>query len=336
MKKFKNILILILVVLFAACNDKFLNVDPLDKYSDAAVWKDPALVRAFVNNIYLGQHHGFQTEMLSSLCDESMDVWGWETQPYLTSNINSGYIGVLAPGFWCGAYDNLTWNNLYKNIRACNLFFTNIKSSGLTGSDIDQMNGEVHFLRGYFYYWLMSFYGGVPLIDKAFTASDDLLVSRNTFEETVNFIVADLDAAASQLPLSGDKALATKGAALTLKSRVLLYAASDLFNSNVSWSPGYAHPELLSYTSGDRTARWQAAKDAAKAVIDLNIYSLYGGTAPGSVAIATQNCINIFLNNGTNEDILLNYYDNVNNTNWNSPSVGLFNGPNGFNCWGGN
>ncbi|HYI78661.1 MAG TPA: RagB/SusD family nutrient uptake outer membrane protein, partial [Chryseolinea sp.] len=53
--------------------------------------------------------------------------------------------------------------------------------------------------------------------------------------------------------------------------RMLLYAASELYN-NPSWAAGYAHPELISVT-GDRTAKWQAAKDAAKAVIDMGIYS---------------------------------------------------------------
>ena len=331
-----KILILMFVVLFTACNDDFLEVAPLDRYSDAAVWTDPALISAFVNNIYIGQHYAFQTEMLSSLCDESMDVWWWETQPILKSEISDSYLGVLAPDFWVTAYRNLSWNNLYKNIRACDIFFENIDNSGLEGVEVEKLKGEVHFLRGYFYYWLMSFYGGVPLIDKAYSPTDDLLVPRNTFEETVNFIVADLDEAAGLLPVSGDKARATKGAALSLKSRVLLYAASDLFNSGASWSSGYANPELVSYISGDRAARWQAAKDAAKAVIDMGVYSLYGGTNPTSPEQATENYENIFLNNGNDEDILLCFNDNVNNTDWQSPSPGLFNGPNGFHNWGGN
>ena len=82
---------------------------------------------------------------------------------------------------------------------------------------------------------------------RIFTPSDDLLVARNTFEETVDFIVKDLDEAASILPLNGDKARATKGAAMALKARVLLYAASDLFVSQSLWASGYEHPELIGY-----------------------------------------------------------------------------------------
>ncbi|MCH4553085.1 RagB/SusD family nutrient uptake outer membrane protein [Aestuariibaculum lutulentum] len=336
MNRIKNIYILLLILLITGCNDDFLEVAPLDRFSDSAVWSDPALITAYVDNIYMGQHHAFQTEMMSSLSDESMDVWDWEAKPILNSEISDSYLGVLSPWHWTGDYYNLTWNSLYKNIRACNLFFENIEKSGLEGDDIDKLKGEVHFLRGYFYGWLMSFYGGVPIIDKAYTPTDEFLVPRNTLEETVNFIVADCDAAAAMLPASGDKARATKGAALTLKSKILLYAASDLFAS-ASWTNGYGNPELISYTSGSQMDRWKAAKDAAKAVINLGVYSLYGGTSFDSQEAATQNYINIFLNNGNEEDIFLSFFDHANNANnWDNPNVGLFNGPNGWENWGGN
>ncbi len=336
MNRIKNIYILLLILLITGCNDDFLEVAPLDRFSDSAVWSDPALITAYVDNIYMGQHHAFQTEMMSSLSDESMDVWDWEAKPILNSEISDSYLGVLSPWHWTGDYYNLTWNSLYKNIRACNLFFENIEKSGLEGDDIDKLKGEVHFLRGYFYGWLMSFYGGVPIIDEAYTPTDEFLVPRNTLEETVNFIVADCDAAATMLPASGDKARATKGAALTLKSKILLYAASDLFAS-ASWTNGYGNPELISYTSGSQMDRWKAAKDAAKAVINLGVYSLYGGTSFDSQEAATQNYINIFLNNGNEEDIFLSFFDHANNANnWDNPNVGLFNGPNGWENWGGN
>ncbi len=330
MKKL-NILLLIFIVLFTACNDDFLDVKPLDSYSDANVWQDKDLITAFVNNIYMGQYYGFQLEIMSSLSDVSMTKRA-EVQSIVLSEINESYLSVLAPNHWLISYHNISWDNLFKNIRACNIFFENIDNSGLEGDDIDRLKGEVHFLRGYFYYYLMSFWGGVPLVDKPFSLTDDLSVARNTFEETVNFIVAECDTAAGLLPETGDKALATVGAALTLKSRVLLYAASDLYNSSPFTS--YSNPELVGYTSGNQTARWQVAKDAAKAVIDLGIYSLYGGTDPGSPEQATENYANIFLNNGNEEDIFLCFNDNIHNADWQAPDPGLFYGPNGYHNWG--
>lgn len=337
MKQFK-IFAMLMMLMFTACNDDFLNVDPLDRYSDAAVWTDKALVTSFVNNIYQGQYYGFHTVMFSSLCDEAMEVWSWESQPVVKSEINPSYLGILGPGFWIYAFNNVTWNRLYKNIRACNIFFENVEKYELQGNDIDQLRGEVHYLRGYFYYWLMSFWGGVPLIDKSYSPSDELLVTRNTLKETVDYIVKELDAAAGLLPLSGDKARATKGAALALKSRVLLYAASDLYNSQASWASGYKNPELVSYVDGDRQACWEAARKAAKDVMDLNIYRLYGENGFSTAEEATDNYVNLFLNNGNDEDIMLTYYDivNSNNGDFQCPSLGLFNSPNGFHGWGGN
>jgi len=333
----KKIILSILIVssTLTACNDDFLDVAPLDKYSDATVWNDPNLIRAFVDNIYLGQHHGFHVEMMSSLADESMDVWWWETQPILKGEINSTYLGVLSPWHWTGVYGDISWNSLYKQVRACNLFLERSENSTLDENQLNQLIGEVRFLRAYYYSWLMNFHGGVPLIDKVLTQDDELATPRNTLEETVAFIVADCDAAASLLQIGGDKARATRGSVLALKSRVLLYAASDLFNSEASWATGFTNPELVSYIGGDRTARWQAAKDAAKAVIDLGAYNLYGGTSPGSPAQATQNYIDLFLNYGSEEDIFLSFYDIINRGDWNLANVGLFNGPNGFENWGG-
>ena len=117
MKQFK-IFAMLMMLMFTACNDDFLNVDPLDRYSDAAVWTDKALVTSFVNNIYQGQYYGFHTVMFSSLCDEAMEVWSWESQPVVKSEINPSYLGILGPGFWIYAFNNVTWNRLYKNIRA--------------------------------------------------------------------------------------------------------------------------------------------------------------------------------------------------------------------------
>lgn len=335
MNKRINIFLLTLIFLFPACNDDFLNVTPQDRYSDAAVWNDQALATAFVNDIYMGLHYGFQVEMLDSFSDISMTKRA-ETLPIVTSDLTESYLSILDPNHWLSSFENLNWNALYENVRACNVFFENIENSELQGEEIERLKGEVHFLRAYNYYYLMSLFGGVPIIDKPYSPNDDLSIERGTFEETVNFIVADLDAAAELLPVTGDKARATKGAALTLKSRVLLYAASDLFNSEASWSSGYEHPELVSYIGGNRQARWQAAKDAAKEVIDLGVYSLYGGTNPASAEEATQNYINIFLNNGNEEDIFLSFYDNVNRTDWQTPDPGLHYGPNGYHNWGNN
>jgi hypothetical protein len=319
----------------SACKKDFLDKSPLDKYSDVAVWQDPALAQAFVNNIYLGIPYPFQTLMLSSYVDESMAVWDWESSSVTKSLITPSYLATFDPGFWTSYQRELTWDRTYKNIRACNLFFQKIESVPFDEkSKQDEMKGEVHFLRAYFYQQLVSLYGGVPLITEAYSLTDEFSVARDTYENCIKFISDECDKAASMLPVSGDKARATKGAALALKARVLLYAASDLYNSNASWAGG-AQKELVGYVGGDRQARWQAAKDAAKAVIDLNEYSLFRAN-PSSPEDASKNYGDIFLNNGNDEDILLQFSDNLRGGAWDSGNPGLFNGPNGWENWGGN
>ena len=326
------------LLMMTSCSDSFLSVDPVDRYSDAAVWQDEALINSFVSNIYLGQQWGFHTVMFSSICDESMEVWSWESQPVVNSSISPSYQGILAPGFWIFAFSNTTWNSLYKNIRSCNMYLEQMEKSELASSAaMLKLTGEVHYLRGYFYFWLLRQWGGVPIIKNSFTPDDELKVARNTFEETVDFIVDELDKAAGSLPLDGDKTRATKGAAMALKARVLMYAASDLFNKTSQWAAGYANPELIGYVGGSQTERWEKARNAAKAVIDLGIYSLVGADGFSTQQEATDNYINMFLTNSTSEDIMLVYYDYINyGSDWQCPAVGKFNSPNGFHGWGGN
>jgi hypothetical protein len=130
------------------------------------------------------------------------------------------------------------------------------------------------------------------------TLDDDYKsIERNTLAECIKFISDECDSAALQLPVTyptADLGHATRGAALALKSRVLLYAASDLYNTS-SWAGGYSSPELISIGSGDRTARWQAAADAAKAVIDL----------AGTGYALTNNYVNLFKTFNNNELIFV-------------------------------
>ncbi len=336
MKRIYYILIVAFVLGGAgACKKDFLNEPPLDRYSDAAVWQDPALVQTYVNGIYTDIPFPFITMMLSNLVDETQFNADWEASNVTKSQLTPSYLGVFDPGFWVSHERYMTWDVSYKSIRACNLFMEKINDVPFDDpSQKSELTGEVQFLRAWFYHQLVSLYGGVPLITKAYSLTDDFTVPRNTYEECINYIVGQCDSAAAVLPLTGDKARATKGAALALKARVLLYAASDLYNSNASWTGGYAHPELVGYTGGDRQARWQAAKDAAKAVIDLGVYTLYGGENPGTPDQAKINYANLFLNNGNDEDIFLQFNDNLHNTNWDAPDPGLFVGPNGWHNWG--
>lgn len=314
----------------SSCSQDFLETLPQTEFSETAVWGDPALVETFVNQIYFRLDEPLTDgRMKANIVDEA----------HYRGNAPSLNFknGIITP-------DNIPawnvsrfrqWEDLYKTIRFCNIFFSKVdevpfKEDLIDGkTQRDRMTGEVHFLRAYLYHFLTSTYGGVPIITKAYALDDEFEAPRNTYAECVEFMVNECDQAAALLPdvqSRNNFGRATRGAALALKARILLYAASDLYNTDVF--PSYAHPELIRYTDGDRTARRQAAKDAAKAVIDLNQYSLFRAE-PGPSDSVAQNYVDLFLSKSNEEDIFIKFF-----TVTMGQRMGLYTSPNGYHGWG--
>lgn len=277
--------------LIASGCSKILDKTPVDKFSDALLWSDINLADRYLQDTYNNSVTGaFGYLSYASLTDESHDTHGFGTDNYLQGNISSS--NPTPFGIW--AFDYTTWGTMYKNIQKLNIFLVNIdkvpaaypaaQQAGITATT-ERMKGEALFLRAFCYQQLARNYGGVVIITTPFEIGQDYLsIARSTFKETVDFIVSDCDAAAAAL---GDKAdmemgRATKGAALALKSRILLFAASDLT------ADGSAANDIVGYTSPDRTALWTAAKNAAKAVMDLGTYQLEDFGAPNKAAVADR------------------------------------------------
>jgi starch-binding outer membrane protein, SusD/RagB family len=305
MKRIIPFIFLSLVLVMSSCKD-FLDTAPGDQYDDAAVWSSPDLIESYVYHIYQGIPYPYQWYMSASLVDEAVPIQndGVATR-VLTSTMTPEEQAAFASN-WATCMENWWWKSAYTNIRSCNMFFSKIEAAQFTDEATkQQLIGEVHFLRGYFYYLLMAQYGGVPLVSSVINIGDNYNIPRNTFAETVDFIVADLDEAVADGKLANqtDKTRATVGAALALKSRVLLYAASDLYNCNGSWTTNYAHPELIGYVDGNQSDRYTAAKVAAEEVMSLG-YSLYNENADPA-----NNFQQLFLQMSSNEQIFITQYD---------------------------
>jgi hypothetical protein len=209
------------LVCAVSCKKDFMNLQPLDQFSDEAVWKDPALVQTFVNNIYLGLPHGFSNIMMSSMVDETMYNADFGSSNVTKSLVTPSDISIFDPGFWSGNRQRLmNWSMVYRFVRPANVFFEKIESVPFdNAADKNRMKGEVYFLRGHLYHNLVSMYGGVPILKKSYGLKDDFNVARDSYENSIKAIVADLDSAAALLPLSHsgiNKGRATKGAALAL------------------------------------------------------------------------------------------------------------------------
>jgi starch-binding outer membrane protein, SusD/RagB family len=332
-----SVLVMLLVV--AGCKDDFVSTKPLVEVPSADVWKDAGLSEAFVTDIYGGLGNGgFDEQMLASLTDEAIF-----THPGRGINTVTEARSNPADRGWIN--NTLDWPNMYARIRACNLALKNLESPLFDNVGLaDRLKGEAHFMRAYFYHQLVRYFGSAPLIDRAYELGEsDYTAARNTFEECVNFIVKDCDEAARLLAgKTVASGRASQAAALALKSRILIYAASDLrdiptASAKSSIIGAFEKKELIGYVSGDRTSRWQLAKDAAKAVLDLPGLGYETNlAAPVSPAQGTTNYMNMALARGGGERELIFGRYFINAKNENGGRVGLFNGPNGYHNWAGN
>ncbi|WP_116125148.1 RagB/SusD family nutrient uptake outer membrane protein [Lewinella sp. IMCC34183] len=331
------------VLLFSACNDDFLNTEPLNSISSQATWGDGPLSEAFVFNVYafLGRG-GFDEQMLASLTDEALF-----THPGRRIDIFNE--GNEAPDNI--AWTNYTYNygNMYSAIRQANIALQELPTSTFQDDNLrDRLMGEAHFLRAYYYHQLARFYGGVPIIREPYGLNEDYSIARSSWEETVNFILEDLDQAMTLLEGKATaRGRASTLSAMALKARVLLYAASDQYNAEklraaAPAMANYSDIGLVAYTSGDQQARWRAARDAALAVMDAtNGYKL-DLTAPVSPEEGTLNTVSIAMGGGSaapGVDALgaseLIFERSVAST-YNETLFGMFNGPNGYHNWAGN
>jgi starch-binding outer membrane protein, SusD/RagB family len=266
MKKILGLFILLSMIV-SSCKKNILDIAPQDRVSEDAVWSDESLIKAYQNSLYNAIPHGFYIHMYSKFTDEAYNAAPccgadlFKQNTFTPDNID----GAGGGDFWGGYM--YYWNYAYQNIRKINVFLENMAApDALQFSDKAKLVAESKFLRAFIYFNLIERYGGVPIVSESYDLKDfgTLTFKRNTFDECVAFIQKDITEALPNLPTKytstdGNYGRATKDAAYALVSRVLLYAASPLFNPTHD------------------NAKWQKAADAA-AVFTENAdrgYSLY-------------------------------------------------------------
>jgi hypothetical protein len=351
MKKIKT-KVGLLAALFAlsfSCDTEFLNTRPLDKISSDATWADGPLAEAFIFNVYsfLG-YGGFEEQSLAGYTDEAMFT-------HSGRNINTFTEGTESPANVAWQSATYEWGNMYLAIRQANTAIQQLPIATFDNEGLkNQLMGEAHFLRAYYYHQLLRFYGGVPIIDKPYGLDDDYTIARGSFEDVTKFIVADLDKAATLLDGIGKiPGRASKIGAMALKARVLLYAASDLHDAakakaKSSILSGYADIATVAYTSGDQMARYTAAKNAAKAVLDATSGYKTNLSAPVSKAEGRYNYKSIAMGGrsaigdaAAEAELIFERTHTPLYTvedNWPLGGIhyGINNGPNGYHNWAGN
>jgi len=258
--KTKSILAIIVLASMSlvSCED-ILDQTPLDSFTSDKTWGDLALSEAYLNT----QYQNIRGENMNGTRFAHFTDEVFQKHTYGSENYTQG---LLSPdnshiGWDDGLWD--PWTYYYRAINSVNHFLENIDNvPAAHESDKywrDAQKGQGLFIRAWYYHMLYSLYGRIPLIDHTYPLDHEKFDEvREDLDKVADFIVKDLDAAAALLPEEYDDSdfgRATKGAALALKSRVLLYKASPLFGT-------------------PSREKWQAAADAAKAVIDLGKYYL--------------------------------------------------------------
>lgn len=275
MKKILLILSAILTLALAQCKKATFLDNKTTGLTEQTVFADSANTMGFLTRIYEDAPFAFNKNRWDS---GGLEQGTDDSEFTLTSPARRSII--IANATWTA--DNFGfpefWTTPWTNIRRVNLLLSKMASVPLSQARKQLVTGEARFLRAWYYENLIINFGGVPLIgDKVYTVDDDITVPRNTFADCVAYIVSELDAASKLLPTgrnTADFGRITSGACLALKARILLYAASPLFNNTPYVTATAAQTPLIGYGSYD-VKRWQDAADAALAVINSGTYSLY-------------------------------------------------------------
>lgn len=169
------------------------------------------------------------------------------------------------------------WPNMYKALRDCNIFLDNVRNvPDLEPARMVRWEAEVKFLKAYYHWRLLQMYGPVPVMDKTLPISAELgeiQVPRQPVDSVVNLIVRLIDEAAPGLPIEilnrkEELGRVTRPAALAIKARVLVTAASPLFNGNTDYA-GLRNKndqtDLFNQTAD--AGKWERAAMACKEAI---------------------------------------------------------------------
>ncbi|ACU06067.1 MULTISPECIES: RagB/SusD family nutrient uptake outer membrane protein [Pedobacter] len=252
-------------------NDVFASRDKTEQflwtvYRTASIYEFPYYWTSGENNYY---HYGATYTIVAAATDEA-DAFANLTGAEAMNKGNWGPNDIKFYEF----RSEYPW----KGIRNANIFIENVDKAPFSDQEKRAMKAEAIFLRALMHFDLMQRLGGIPIVDKVLKVSSaedvpGVRIPRSTYEETVNFIVKSCNDIANDLPVSYSsnyRGRIIRAAAYALKARVLLYAASPLFNSNETYVP-VSDPKLramIGYADGYKAERWQLAANASKMVLD--------------------------------------------------------------------
>ncbi|WP_218598489.1 RagB/SusD family nutrient uptake outer membrane protein [Polaribacter sp. NJDZ03] len=294
MKKIKLIYLFAAIGFFSmmSCED-VLDTDSLDSYPSDLIFSDPVQLERVVYSAYNSTESWGLNKSIWWARRYNIEAGSFEAK-FNFKNLNR--LGLSGNG-WnslnVGDFRN-KWRDYFLFVNEINQFLNNVDDSEAMAVNPEKVNGlkaEMKFLRANIYSKMIKMFGGIPIFETAFGLGSEFNIPRNSYEECVTFIVKELDEAAAILPETrpaSEFGRATKLAALAVKARTLLFAASKLHDpATLPSGPLYDYA---------KATKWKDAADAAKVIIDL---------VGGRDLIATPNAAayqKLFLS--ANQDIL--------------------------------
>jgi len=349
MKKVFNYIIAIGVMLFIAtsCTD-VLDKQPVDSFNQDVVFADVNIVKSYLGKCYdrMGGNTdagilGMREDLLSSATDQTLCIHRPSNYVNLKGTLSPDQLGYFNHTGYAGF---LVWGNLYSNIQNVNNIIANVDAVKTTTAPEEalksRLKGEAYFIRAYEYAMILMNYGGAIITKEPYKLGQDFkTITRSTIAQTKDFVLEDIDQAIALLPATMEQGRANRAAAAALKARVLLFCASKLTTG------GYeASNTLVSFPAGSQTALLQAARDAAKLVMDgtYGTFSLVGSTADPVLPLSaaqvksyTDNFAAIFTQKGKwNAETIWGIQYPLTGGNINNANIWM--GPCGYHNWGNN
>ncbi|WP_316838545.1 RagB/SusD family nutrient uptake outer membrane protein [Pedobacter gandavensis] len=223
MKKYKLIWVLGLLSICLSSCKKFLDTKPYDKITGEQTWSSENLTTAFIYQIY--------ADILTS--DSWLAAYASPNSARSESSTKNAMTGTLNGAFWSKdraelmtKNDDYGWLN-YNLLWRIHTAMRNIQESTKFSAEYKKRSlAELHFLRAAHYFIYAKLYGGLQIIDRELSPTEDLQIPRKSIKETYDFIIADLDAASQSLPPTVERGRASSAAAYALLMRVGIQAAS--------------------------------------------------------------------------------------------------------------
>lgn len=222
--KNKIIILLAFTMAFTAC--KKLDLAPADRFTELNFWLSSENVSNALNNIYMGTYSSQPIFYNEALSDNAFTKLG----------INSGQPDAISSGNFTTSLPRFQndWAGYYAGIKSCNIFLANVdKNETLSDAIKSRMKAEVSFIRAFHHFNLTKWWGDVPVLKNDISPDEAKTISRSPKIDVLKFIEDELNAAAAVLPTKAqytdnDNGRVTKGAALALKAKVLLYEGNRM------------------------------------------------------------------------------------------------------------